>query len=488
MADEEVKNTEGQPSSGTQPTTESRIAPIIQSGLSKVSSNPKQSIAIVVIFSLVFGYFLYTNLFPHTEPKKPLEKHIAMPNNVVTPPADPDKKASDVPPVPELPKLIAPTPAPPPPPPPASTAQASKGPSSATPALPSTVSTAPTDLPSIGQIGNSKREEQKRKSSIVLISGVQKKSADQDEMTKNFKFRGNLNYLLGQGKIIDAVLETALNTDFGGDAKATVARDVFSEGGKVVLIPKGSKIFGTYQTGIDGAYGRIAVMWNRIDLPSGYSLNIAAHDIDNLGRKGTQGRVDNKYTEQISNAVLISAFNIAVAGLLDKVVPPPPSVNTTAGNLALASSINNTAVGITTNPQYQTLPAQQQINVICTQVPQLIQDKTSSIYTTVFNACNQAQNSPPGGNYQVALQSLMSTFAGLTSNTGQTSALAATPSQQQIASQNAFKDLSKTMKGMIDQTKFSPTITVNQGEHIKIYVNKDYLFPDDITKKVRILK
>ena len=97
------------------------------------------------------------------------------------------------------------------------------------------------------------RNCRQRKSSIVLIAGVlPKKTAEQIEEEANFQNRGNMEFVLGRGKIIDAVLETGINTDFGGEVRAVIGRDVFSESGKMILIPKGSRVFGTYSIGITG--------------------------------------------------------------------------------------------------------------------------------------------------------------------------------------------------------------------------------------------
>ncbi|MCZ6926005.1 MAG: hypothetical protein O7D30_12540 [Rickettsia endosymbiont of Ixodes persulcatus] len=91
----------------------------------------------------------------------------------------------------------------------------------------------------------------------------------------------------------------------GGEIRAIISRDVFSEKDKVILIPKGSKIFGKYATSTSSeSYGRVSIIWDRIDLTSGYTIAFDSPAVDNLGRPGIQGRVDNKYKEQFANAVL----------------------------------------------------------------------------------------------------------------------------------------------------------------------------------------
>ena len=41
-----------------------------------------------------------------------------------------------------------------------------------------------------------------------------------------------MNLVLGRGKILDAIIETAINTDFGGEIRAIISRDIYSEWGK----------------------------------------------------------------------------------------------------------------------------------------------------------------------------------------------------------------------------------------------------------------
>jgi len=54
----------------------------------------------------------------------------------------------------------------------------------------------------------------------------------------------NVSTMVGQGAVIPAVLETALNSDLPGFARAVVSRDVWSLDGQQVLIPRGSRLIG----------------------------------------------------------------------------------------------------------------------------------------------------------------------------------------------------------------------------------------------------
>lgn len=460
--------------------------PEVQQELSKVAASPKQSILILIGICIVFGYLFFVFFLNNKSSDKDAKSQA--PTDVTKPV---ETAVSDIPTIPQLPeppKLVEPTS--PPPPPTEAPAPVEVSP---TPALPienpvSQPASLDPALPAklIDSDEARKRKEAKRKSAITLVAGTApKKTADQIEEETDFKKRGTMELILGRGKVIDAILESAINTDFGGEARALISRDVFSESGKVILIPKGSRVFGTYTTGTNGAYGRISVDWNRIDLVSGYTVNIQAPGVDNLGRKGIQGRVDNKFKERLTNSLLTSAFNIAFANALDRVVAPVESSQAATANTAAAGQLNNIALGIYNDTSTS---ATTKISLICTQIQAAIPDKTSSAYTTFASACSGYLTAPTTSDPTQTLSSLMSSV-----NAAATSLLTATsdqitPTQAQTASKQAFTDVTNTLKDMVNQQQFNPTITIDQGTPIKIYVMKDYKFPRAAISKLRVVQ
>lgn len=484
-------------------TDESVESVEVNTELSKVASNPKRNMIILGVFVIIFAYILYQLFSATATPEKIPEPVIEKPDNVVKPVLEQD---SYIPPLPELPKIESPKPDPvsapakeePAPvvdpipaqamPPPESVAPINNIPvpdsskkGGVSPSLPSSI------LPS-SSVEEQKRLEAKRKSSILLVSGApEKESAIEAQMKSDFTYRGSLAYVLGKGKMIDAIMESAVNSDFPGEVVAIVSRDIYSANGKVILIPKGSKIFGAF-AGVsdDAGYGRLDIAWNRIDLPSGYSLNLAGTTVDNLSRKGVQGRVDSKYKERFANAVLSSSLSILIAAGLDKVVPPPATSTTTATQNALASTITTTATNAYS--ANSTAPPDAQVAAICNAVQALPNIATSPGYGSVQSACATAIGA---GN--TATSTTVSTLlAAMTSSAGNLSVAAAnasTPSQQQKASEDAFKSLSSDVKDMLTKENvLKPTITLNQGAHIKIYVNKDYNFPPKAVNQSRVIQ
>lgn len=142
----------------------------------------------------------------------------------------------------------------------------------------------------------------------------------------------NLNITIAQGKIINAVLETAINTDLPGTIRAIVARDTYAESGRNVLIPKGSRLLGTYSTGILRGQGRVMIVWTRVIRPDGIDIAIGSPAVDGLGRAGIKGFVDNKYTEVFSAAILTTVLSLGAAEAAYKIMPKQGTTTTGGGS------------------------------------------------------------------------------------------------------------------------------------------------------------
>lgn len=463
-------------------------APEVQRELSKVSVSFNKSIAIVVVICGIFIYIFYILFFATKKEEIP---DTQVPTNIVKPVTDVDDNIPEIPKLPDPPKLETPTAPPPPPPvvevppvlPPTTPVEENKD---------KTLPLPPVSLPStsgtlVESDAEKQRREAKRKSAIVLVGGVEpKKTQEQITAEATFKDRGDMSLVLGRGKLIDAVLETAINSDLGGEIRAIISRDVFSEKDKVILIPKGSKIFGKYATSTSSdSYGRVSIIWDRIDLTNGYTIEFDSPAVDNLGRPGLQGRVDNKYKEQFANAVLQSGFNIGLAKVLDKLVPPPIDSQAAATNSATATQLLNTAQTIAANTS---IDASTRIVTICTNVLAAITDKTSTAYTTMTQACTTAQTASSANTAEQRLQTLVQEVNTAASSLLTTTSIASTPTQAQQASTQAFTDVTNVVQNMITQQQFKPTTTVNQGTPVRIYVNKDYKFPKAVLLRSKVMK
>lgn len=205
----------------------------------------------------------------------------------------------------------------------------------------------------------------------------------------------DLGRMILQGKMIDALLETTINTDLPGSLRAIISRDVYAESGRSILIPHGSRLIGTYNNSIQAGQQRVIINWQRVIRPDGVDIEISSPGTDQLGRAGSTGIVDNKYFELFSNSLLLSAVTIAGTSLLSKVQDSQP-VSTTSST------------------------------------------------------------SPTG-------------------ESGSTQTGAATDTAVLQGVQNLGDVAKQVAKGSSTQ----PTIIVNQGTRLKVFVNKDLIFPED---------
>jgi type IV secretion system protein VirB10 len=116
-----------------------------------------------------------------------------------------------------------------------------------------------------------------------------------------------------QGAVIQAVLETALDSNRPGFARAIVSRDVRSFDGSRVLIPRGSRLFGEYKADLAQGQKRAFVNWLKLTRPDGVQIAIESPAADPLGRAGLGGKVNSHFFERFSGAILQSVLDIGVA-------------------------------------------------------------------------------------------------------------------------------------------------------------------------------
>lgn len=112
-----------------------------------------------------------------------------------------------------------------------------------------------------------------------------------------------------QGTAIQAALETAIDSSLPGAIRAVVSEDVHSFDGSRVLIPRGSKLIGRYNSQLEPTQRRLMVAWDRIITPDGQSVTISAYGADELGRSGTTGTIDRRLGTRFGSAVLVSLIS-----------------------------------------------------------------------------------------------------------------------------------------------------------------------------------
>lgn len=423
----------------TQNHDDEQPEPEVERGLSAVASAPAKNIMIMVVVGiLILLVFWYSFFSPTDEEKKQAAKKppVEVSNKIATTKpttAELETKVTALPALPAPPPLVMPTPPPPPTP----------HVSEATP------STAPAIVPLIkedDESANTRKTQmtERRKTAIMvggsggagasgsgganggggstgdgkltgLLTGKKSKTSSEDA-NGNFIPQptsanqqmvtevGNMGTIIAQGKIIDAILETAINTDLPGALRAVVSRDVYAEAGKRILIPKGSRLLGTYVAEVKTGEKRVSIIWSRLIMPNGLDMAIDSPATDQLGRAGMEGIVDNKFKELFTSAILVSTISTGFA---------VAAQNLTGGD----SSTSSTTTG--------------------------------SSGTTTTSTADATQVAIAGAVQQIG-----------TVGTAMT--------QQMI------------------NTK--PTITIDQGSRVKVFVNRDLLFSNEIAENVRFVR
>jgi type IV secretion system protein VirB10 len=120
-------------------------------------------------------------------------------------------------------------------------------------------------------------------------------------------FEPPARHVLPAGSTIPAVLETGLNSDLTGDLAAQVTLDVYDRSHREVLIPRGSRLLGTYQNRVAAGQDRLVVAWTRLVLPDGRGLTFPGlPGVSPAGEAGLRGRVDGHLARVFGHAVLLS--------------------------------------------------------------------------------------------------------------------------------------------------------------------------------------
>lgn len=120
----------------------------------------------------------------------------------------------------------------------------------------------------------------------------------------------NPDLTITEGTFIDCVLETALDSEQPGMTRCVLPRNVYSTDGRVLLLPRGSRLVGQYQSGqLRQGQRRIFVVWTRVETPDGVIVHLDSPTADPLGRSGMNGRIDQHFIARFGAALLVSVVN-----------------------------------------------------------------------------------------------------------------------------------------------------------------------------------
>jgi type IV secretion system protein VirB10 len=115
-------------------------------------------------------------------------------------------------------------------------------------------------------------------------------------------------YEVKAGTIIPGIMITGINSDLPGSIVGQVRESVFDTvSGNYLLIPQGTKIFGTYDSSITWGQDRVLIVWQRLIFPNGKSINLSnMPGVDLTGQAGFSDKVNNHFGTLLKGVVLTS--------------------------------------------------------------------------------------------------------------------------------------------------------------------------------------
>jgi type IV secretory pathway VirB10-like protein len=117
-------------------------------------------------------------------------------------------------------------------------------------------------------------------------------------------------YELKTGTVIPAITLTAMSSDLPGEIVAQVSQNVYDTAtGKYLLIPQGTRLFGSYDSTVSYGQGRALVSWQRLIFPNAYTLELGGmNGHDQAGAAGLKDRINNHYGRVFGWALVSSVF------------------------------------------------------------------------------------------------------------------------------------------------------------------------------------
>lgn len=113
------------------------------------------------------------------------------------------------------------------------------------------------------------------------------------------------------GSVIPAALLTRINSDLPGMVTAQVSADVYdSLSSSVLLIPKGSRLVGRYNSEVRPGQARVLIAFQRIYFPDGRYADLEAMPgADQIGQAGLEDKVDNHFLRMFGASFLIAGIS-----------------------------------------------------------------------------------------------------------------------------------------------------------------------------------
>lgn len=154
-------------------------------------------------------------------------------------------------------------------------------------------------------------------------------------------------YQIQAGTIIQATMITGVETSLAGTIVAQTRQDLYDTvTGKHLLIPKGSKLLGEYDSRVNYGQRRIAMWYTRIVLPNGTSILLGKPaGADLLGQSGVEGNVDNHWARIIGAATISTLLSVGTSVWANQSVNAANNQSTVKQNIGAGAAQGFSNIG-----------------------------------------------------------------------------------------------------------------------------------------------
>lgn len=152
----------------------------------------------------------------------------------------------------------------------------------------------------------------------ILARAKKKQDEDWGEGRIVSSWPVDMSRMILKDKAIPAVLVHSLDSRFADvPATAIVERHIYSESGRNIIIPAGSRLIGKMSgSANEGKVAKVNISWERLIRPDGGAFKFSATSGDAQGRGGVAAYLDNELMKRYGQPVMVSAVRSMITYLI----------------------------------------------------------------------------------------------------------------------------------------------------------------------------
>lgn len=114
---------------------------------------------------------------------------------------------------------------------------------------------------------------------------------------------------LFEGTVLETVLTNRLTGEFSGPVNCLLSTNVYSHNRQHLLIPQGSRVLGEVKRVSNFGQQRLAVVFHRLIMPDGYSLDLDQFQgLNQIGETGLKDQINHHYVEIFGSSLALGAL------------------------------------------------------------------------------------------------------------------------------------------------------------------------------------